>query len=82
MCPILLRLRLQLVDYYKGYPESTIEEHVTNDMEVTPLVETDVTFSASTESFIHINGGFPGLPNDYVALSGYANDVAFIQWHG
>ncbi|XP_058761675.1 uncharacterized protein LOC131635093 [Vicia villosa] len=54
--------------------EGVAEERVVHD--------TDTTTGTSTESSVHIDGGFPGGYSNRLVLTGYADHVAYRIWQG
>lgn len=53
-----------------------------DDVEVTPPIETHVITPASTGPSVHTGGVFPGGPIDTSVLIRYADHVAFRLWQG
>lgn len=56
---------------------TTNEAPPTDDVEVTPPVETHVTAPASTNSSVHIDEEFPSGPIDTCVFIGYADHADF-----
>lgn len=54
----------------------------TDDVDVTPPVETHFIAPASADPSVHTDEGFPGGPIDTYVFTGYVDHVSFRLWKG
>lgn len=82
---IVIKAPISHMDIEVHTPYTTTKAPSTDDMTITPPVETNVTAPYQitptlTNPSIHMDEGFPGGPNEYSILTGYVDHVAFKLW--